>query len=481
MLSALALGLLLAGCASTGGIAPRDGLLDADGLDAGRSLATARLADAAFPVRNWWTVLGDRQLDALIDEALAGTPGLDAADARLRQALARAGQADAARRPTVGASARISGLQIPESIVEPPIGGEFNTSGVLMLNLSWSPDLWGGQRARWQSALGEARATEVEAQAARLTLAANIARSYIGLAQAFETRDAAVADRARAGRLLELGRQRVEAGLDSELQLRQAESAIASAGEQAEAAQAQIDSQRNTLAALLGKGPDRGLEIERPALLAAPAPRLPDVLPSELLGHRPDVVAARWRVEAAHQGVEADRAAFRPSVNLAAIAGLAAGSLSDLFGSDALLLQGGPALSLPIFDGERLRGRLAESSATQDLAVAQYNQQLLDALREVTGALQAARSLDARLVEATRAREAADAAAGIARTRYQAGLGNQLDVLAAEEPLARLDQQLASLRAQRLAATVALDQALGGGLAPAAPSLSTVPDRTRPQ
>ena len=145
---------------------------------------------------------------------------------------------------------------------------------------------------------------------------------------------------------------------------------------------------------------------------------VPQVLPSELLGHRPDVVAARWRVEAASRGIDASKASFKPSINLSAIVGLASGGLSDLFSSDALLGLGGPAISLPIFDGGRLRGQLDASDADYDLAVADYNQSLVGALHEVTDALQTARSLDQQI-------ETSAAGAG----RRAVGLGSGADPL----------------------------------------------------
>jgi len=469
VLAPLAAALILAGCASSRGLAPEGRALDPDTLVAQRSFADAALSEAAFPRADWWAAFGDAQLNALIDEALAGNPGLDAADARVRQAIAQAGLADAARKPTLGASAQYSGLQLPETVAPEPIGGKYSGVEVLSLSFKYSPDLWGGHRARWQAALGQARAAEVEAQAARLTLSSNLARNYVSLAQAFEAQDVAQAEKRRAEQLLALGRQRVKAGLDNQLQIRNAESASAAADQQIQSAQQQIDALRNALAALLGQGPDRGLAIARPAALSAQAPAVPTVLPSELLGHRPDVVAARWRVEAASHGIESAKAEFYPTVNLSAIAGLASGGLSDLFTRDALLIQGGPAISLPIFDGGRLRNQLAGRDADYDLAVANYNQSLVGALREVADALQAARSLDGQLASAQQARDAAQQAWQIASTRYRAGLGTQLDVLAAQRPLLQLDQQLAGLRAQRLAASIELDRALGGGLPVQAP------------
>lgn len=469
IVTALSAALLLAGCASTHGLAPTGHPMAPDQLAASRSLG-AVASDAAFPQQDWWTTLGDPQLDRLIDEALAGTPTLELADARVRQAIAQAGLADAARQPTVAASGQYSGIRIPESIAPDPLGGSYKGIFLLGLNFKYSPDLWGGQRARWQAALGQARASEVEAQDVRLLLASNVAKAYVGLAQAFAAFDVATAERQRSSGLLDLGRQRVRAGLDNQLSLRQAESAVAAAEAQQQAAQQQIDAARNALAALLGKGPDRGLDVSKPTLLAAPATGVPDVVPSELLGHRPDVVAARWQVEAASHDIRASKAAFYPTVNLSALVGLAAGSLGDLFNSNAFVAQGGPAISLPIFDGGRLRSQLASSDAQYDVAVANYNQTLVGALREVVDALQAARALDAQIASTIRARDAAQAAITLASQRYRAGLGTQLDVLAAQRPLLQLDQQLALLRAERLATSVDLDRALGGGLVLTSPS-----------
>lgn len=469
-LLALACVAALAGCASTGGLEPGAKPLDGNALSAGESLRRAALENASFPAVDWWKALGDPQLDALIAEALQGNPSLDAADARLRQARAQANLSDAARKPTLGASAQYSGLQLPETLAGPELGGDYLGSTVLMLDFGYKLDPWGGDKAKWLAAVGQARAAEVDAQAARLTLSTNVARAYVGLAQAYAMHDVAENEQKRSTRLLELSRQRVAAGLDNLLQQRQAESMVATGNLQIEAARQQIEAAGNALAALLGQGPDRALRIQRPATLQAAAPAVPGVLPSELLGHRPDVVAARWRVEAASHGIKAAKAAFKPSVNLTALAGLASSGLSDLFSSDALLGFGGPAISLPIFDGGRLRSQLDSRDADYDLAVADYNQTLVAALHQVTDAVQGARSLDQQLAAAHRAHDAAQSAMQLAQARYRAGLGTQIDVLTAQRPLLQLEQQTAALQAQRLASAIDLDAALGGGLVLESPS-----------
>ena len=461
---------LLAACASTGGLQPAAEPHPIDDHVVTRSLSGAPLSPAEFPAQDWWRSFGDPQLDALVAEALQGSPSLAAADARVRKAQAQAGLADAARKPTVGASGQYVVAQLPSGLAGDEIGGQLMHNAVLMLDFKWPLDVWGGKRADYLAALGQAHAGEIEAQAARLTLAANVARSYVALAQAFDGLDVANREQARRESLLGLSRQRVKAGIDSQLSMRNAEVSIATAKAQAEAAQQQIDGLRNAIAALLGASPDRGLAIERPRLLQAPAPGLPSVLPSELLGHRPDVVAARWRVEAAAQGIKSAKAKFKPSIDLSALVGLAATGFSGLFDNDALLGFGGPAISLPIFDGGQLRQNLASHDADYDLAVAGYDQTVVDGLHQVVDAVQAIRALDAQSASLEQARAAAASAYDLAARRYRAGLANQLDVLAVQKPLLQIEQQLAGVRAQRYAAAIDLDQALGGGLQPAPPT-----------
>ena len=454
---------LLAGCASSNGLVAEGSLRDPATLSAGKSLGNAKVSDAAWPSERWWASFGDPQLDALVDEALSASPALDAADARTRKAIAQAGLADAARKPSLGAGAQVLGLQIPETLAGPDLGGDFSVAELLTLNLKYNPDFWGADKAKWQAALGNARAAEVDAQAARLQLAANIVRAYVALAQAFDAQDAANAEAARSDALVKLNQQRIKAGLDNTIALNQNQSASAAARQQAQAAQQQIDALRNALAALVGAGPDRGLEIARP-MLATPDVAVPSQLPSDLLARRADIVAARWRVEAAQHGIDASKAAFYPTINLSMMVGLAAGNLGDLFGSHSLLVNAGPGLTLPILDGGRLRNQLAGSDADYDLAVAGYDQALLGAMREVADAVQSARSLDAQLAAATRARDDARKAFDLASLRYKAGIASQIDVLNVQKPLLLLEQQVAILRAHRIAAAVDLDQALGGGL-----------------
>jgi len=464
--------LALAACASSGGLQPQGRLLEADSLHSERTLATSDLSVAGFPASDWWRAFGDPQLDALVAEGLAGHPSLDAADARLRQAQAQAGVARAERLPSLSVSGGYTGVRLPESMVGEDMGGHYMGSGQVAFDFSYGFDLWGGKRASWEAAVDAVHAATVDAQAARLKLSAGIVQAYVELDRAWRANDIAEQELERAQKTLQLVRQRRTAGIDSDLQVRQAEARIPAAQQQLQAAQQQIDAARTALAALVGQGPDRGLGIERPQALNATALQLPGVLPSELLGRRPDIVAARWRVEAAGKQIKVAKASFYPSFNLTALAGVVAPNVGDLLRSSSTFAYLGPALSLPIFDGGRLRANLANADAQYDLAVAGYNQTVVDALREVADQVNAVRSLEQQAQSQQQAVATASSAFDLAGQRYRAGVGNYLDVLSAQSQLLSAQQALTALHAQRLLASARLAQALGGGYAPSADGIA---------
>jgi NodT family efflux transporter outer membrane factor (OMF) lipoprotein len=457
---------LLAACASTRGLAPQSSPNSPDKFAARHTLSGVALTPAAWPQRDWWKSLGDPQLDALIDAALTGNPSLDAADARVRVALAQAGAQDAARKPHVNAQAEYTSIRVPASVAPAPIGGHYLGVDLLTLSAGWSPDLWGGKRAAWEAAVDQAHAAQVDARAARLNLSSNIAQAWVELAHASESQDVAQRELERATNLRKLVAQRVQAGIDNAIQLRQADTAVATAQRGAETAAEQAALLRATLAMLIGQGPDRGLQIGRPQALAATALELPSDLPSELLARRPDIVAARWRVEAAQRGIQAAKAQFYPSVNLSATLGLASMGLNDLFSLPSRYAQVAPAISLPVFDGGRLRAGLFERDANYDLAVAHYNDALVNSLHEVAEQVITLRAIETQTETQKQALDAAQAAHDLAMKRYRSGLSSYLDALSTEQALLRAEQQLADLSAQRMLASVRLVQALGGGFEP---------------
>ena len=466
--------LFLAGCVSSAGLRPAAQPLAANRLATSRSLAGVLLSPAAWPQAGWWTTFADPELDRLVQQALAGNPTLAAADARVRLAQAQAGAANAARKPQISATVSSSGIRIPSTVIPRPYGGHYSALDRIGLNFSYSFDLWGGQRAAWEAAVDRSHAAAVDAAAARLTLAADVARAYATLGAAERTQTIAESELKRATRVLVLTRQRVGAGIDNRLDLDQAAAAMAGAEADLAAQQRSVALARVALAALLGRGPDATLAVVAHPLTPA-ALALPADLPAELLGRRPDLVAARWRVEAAGRDIRAAKAAFYPNLNLAAGLGLAALGGGNLLEAASRYEQFGPALSLPLFDGGRLRANLAGRDAGYDLAVAQYNQTLIEALRQVASGVAALRTLDRESAAARQARADAASAWQIALIRYRAGIGSYIEALTVERSLLAADQHLATLDAARVVQSIELVQALGGGYTPAAPVTAPVP------
>jgi len=465
--AAAASALFLAACAAPGNDHPRSSVADANRLAAGASLVAADLSGDAWPAPDWWKKFGDPQLDRLMDEALAGSPTLRVADARARKALASAASLGAARAPQVTGTADATYQRFSEHFIyPPPFAGSWETTADLTANLTFDLDLWGRTRSAYEGALDEAHAAHVDRDAARLLLSASIVRAYVQLQRAYDQRDIAQALLAQRDDLSKLVEQRKAAGLDSALEVKQAQAALPEARERIAQLEETIALTRNQVAALLGQGPDRGREIERPHMAQGVAPALPTRVPADLIGRRPDVAAQRWRIEAAAKNTDAARADFYPNVNLVAFAGFQSIGLSNLLKSGSAVAGAGPALHLPILDGGRLRAQLAGRHADYDIAVEQYNQSLADALRDVVDQLATLRSVDEQRREADAAVAIAQDAYELALLRYREGLGNYLQVLSAESQVLGQKSLRADLAARERDASVNLARALGGGYEP---------------
>ena len=457
-LAGLAAALLLAGCASMKGIEPEAKLKDAPVPEASQSVAPVSA--------HWWKEFGDAQLDALVQEALQGNPTLGTARARLRRAQSVTEVANAAKLPQVNGSLDITRQRYTETGAVPaPLAGSIRDSGTLQLSTSWEIDFFGKNEAALQSALGAARAAEADVAAARVVLASNVARTYFQCVRVQE--QLGVARRALAQReeQLKLVRQRVGAGLDTTMELRQSEGALPEARQQIEALQEQAELARHALAALVGRSDVPGAG-KIPALKALRASADVPALPADLLGRRPDIAAARARVEAAGQDVKGAKAQFYPNINLVAFIGLSSIGLDRLLDLGSTQWGVGPAVRLPIFDAGRQRANLRGKTADLDAAVESYNGAVLEAIRETADAVSSLQSIARQQAEQRQAEAAAEGAYEIAVQRYRAGLGTYLNVLSAETAVLNQRRLGVDLAGRVLEARVALYRALGGGYAP---------------
>ncbi len=449
---------LLGGCASVP--SPSVGAGPKGVADFG--VASTAAGQGEWPVAQWWQGYGDAQLESLMTEALADAPDMRAADARVRQALAAAQFSKADLLPSVGASAGVQ-VQRQSYTMGFPAPRGWDDNGRARLDLSWDIDFWGKNRAAYAAALSTARAAEAERAQAALLLSTAIASHYADLAGLYADRDAAQDAVTVRSRTLDLMTERQANGLENRGAVERAASARAQALGDLAATDEAIAVLRYQIAMLMGQGPDRGERITRPSAVGRIKAGLPSDLPLQLLGRRPDIVAARLRIEAAEKRITVAERSFYPNINLSAFIGLSSLNLSQLVRHDSMMGGVGPALSLPIFQGGKLRAQYRLSEADYDLAVAQYDQSLTHALAEAASAAKSMAMLETRLNHARAAHEAAAAAHRIANDRYRGGLANSLDVLAAEDALIATRRVRAALETRALTLDIDLIRALGGG------------------
>jgi NodT family efflux transporter outer membrane factor (OMF) lipoprotein len=457
---ALATAVLLSGCVA--GIQPSSKLVEPNSLLTQQTFSDVNL-NAHWPERAWWTAYGDPELNRLIEEALTGSPDLRAAQDRLTRANAFVETARGATQPSLAANASAIREKFSENyIYPPPLGGSTYTTSILSLNFGWDLDFWGKNRAAIAAASANVNATAADHAAAELALATSVTRTWFQLERLYLLHDVIEESIKQRDDILKLTNQRVLAGLDTNVELRQAEAGLPQAKLDLMVVEESMALTRNQLAALVGAGPDRGQSIPRPVAHATAALELPANLPLELISRRADVVAARWRVEAAAKNIDNAKAQFYPNVNLAAAVGLISLENRLLFHTNSLDESAGPALSLPIFQTS-LRANLRSRDAEYDAAVENYNRIVIDAVKDVADQIASTRSIDRQQGQEALALEKTEQAYSLALQRYQAGLGNYLTVLTAETIVLQQRRADAELKARVLDTNVQLVRALGGG------------------
>ncbi len=446
-------------------LGPRPMTTDAAMIDSRESLAAP---SGQWPSAEWWQRYNDPQLDALITEAEQRAPTLALATARVRSAEAMAMAAGAALWPTLSAQGRVLtekqsyNLGIPAQFV--PQG--WHGTGRATVELGFDPDLWGRNRALLAAATSDADAARLEADQARLMLATEIAAAYTALSGLYLERDVAARAIDVRADTLKLATERADIGLDNRGPQQLAASRLAVARADLAAVGEAIGLTRNRIAALVGAGPDRGLAITRPSLAARAPFGLPANAGLDLIGRRPDIMAARLRTESAARRIKAARAAYYPNINISGLIGVQSVGLDLLTREGSLFGAAGPAISLPLFAGRRLSANYRGARAGYDAAVADYDAVLVDAIRTVADAVTSLRAYESIERETAAALTAAEAAHQIARKRYEGGLSSYLDALNAEDTLLERRRADARVRARTHQLDIALVRALGGGFAP---------------
>lgn len=413
-----------------------------------------------WPNTDWAKQFADPQLSLLIQEAVAHNPDLQVAVARQHQAQALVEGRNAALYPQVD----FLGTVARNKVVLPA----FNTNswqnfGLTALSFSDELDFWGKNYASLAQALSQEKVSQAALYESQLILSTTFAALYNQLDYEYSLRDVLRRTVKQRKMLNDITQAQLKNGLATEVQIYQAQNLHASAQTQLAAIEGAIVTTRQQLGVLLGGGPDRGYSIQRPQLVHRAIPKLPSNLPVNLLGRRPDIVAARWQVESALQGTKNIKARFYPNVNLYAVAAEFSFGIDRLFHQVNKLGALSPAVYLPLFDAGSLRAQLKGQYAVLDEQIATYNSTLNKALGDVAQQLSSIHSVDRQLQVQKNALTTAKHAYELSRKQYTIGLTSQIVVLDAETRYLEEQQVRLQLIKVRRDVHIALIKALGGG------------------
>ena len=454
-----ALGIFLAGCT----VGPNYKRPNTDVPTAYRGLTAEEAASAStqsLGEEKWWKVFQDEELQKLIRTALQQNYDVRIAATRVLEEQAQVGLARANQLPTVNVSG--TGTALRNAATGPIPAYTFNY-GRVTANAAWDVDFWGKYRRGTEAARANLLATDWARQEVNATLVANVAAAYFQLRELdleLEISQNALTSRKES---LELTKTLEEHGINSILDVRQAEQLVYTAGASIADLQRRIGQQEDLLSTLLGNNPGpitpRGKElIDQPH-----APTVPAGLPSALLERRPDIRQTEELLVAANARIGVARAAYFPDISLTAQTGFLSSSLTGLFSGPAGLWSFAGTITQPIFEGGTLRSNVRLAEAQQQEAVLTYQQTIQGAFRDVSDALIAyQQNQEFRAQEELLARAAEDAAQ-LSGKRYEAGTTNYLEVLTNETNYLSADIGLAQARLNELLALVQIYKALGGG------------------
>jgi outer membrane protein, multidrug efflux system len=415
----------------------------------------------------WWNVTKDAQLQALLREAIAHNLDLRVATARVAEARAQYGIARSFLFPEVGFAGGYSAQQASR-LSEPPQGtaaAKTYQNWSAGFPISWEIDLFGRLRREKEAAFAAFLSTEQGRRAALVTLVADVASTYLLLRQLDLQLDVAKRTVALNDETVHFYESRLKGGVSNRLELDQAQGNRARTAVVIPQTERQIASAENALCLLLGRLPG---PIERSGPLSDETvpPAVPAGLPAALLERRPDVLGAEQLLVAANANVGAAKALFFPTISLTGLLGTISGDFSSLLKADSNVWQVNPSLFTPIFQGGRIKRNYEASKARYEQALAVYQKSALNGYREVADALVAVKKLGEARLELEDGVDALRDAGTLARSRYDNGLSNYLEILIADQYLFDQELALAQVRGDELRAFVDLYRALGGGWQP---------------
>lgn len=445
------LGAALAGCAGERKAIPASARITApDTWRVPISAATAPLQ------LDWWQLFDDITLQTLVLEALENNADVAVAAARVSEARADVGAAQANRMPTVQGA--LDGGRNRD--VNPGFGvAEEQTAGRALVQVSYDVDLFGRLTAASAAARSALLATEYARQTVRLGVAATVASNYFTLLALDSRLSIARETLVVRGAEMQLARRRFEAGYASALDLTRGQAEVEATAQLIPTLEIAITKIENSLCILMGRTPgqvSRGASFERHTW-----PVVPVTLPSQLVRRRPDIAVAEARLAAADHLLDVARADFLPDIRLTASGGFVGSTLVDA--SPVGIWSLGTSILAPLYDAGRLRARQDSADARRDAAAFAYRKTVLQAFSEVEDNLVATAKYRQQVDAVTRQRDFLAHAFALASRRYREGYVNYLDQLDAQRNLLASELTLVQARLDRYNATISLIQALGGG------------------
>lgn len=450
---ALALAVLLAGCAAKVR-APEPSTLQIP--EAWRAPPLADMARRPVD-QAWWQGFNDPAMTALVTQALARNGDLRVARLRIEDYRARVRAAAAGQQPTLSFDTGPSRARSLLSNGQPHVGNVF----LAEFQAAYEVDVWGRLANATEAAAATLRAESANADAAALSVAANVATGYLNLRGLDAQLELAQATLKLREQSRDLARRQFEVGYSSRLEWLQAQAEYDSAAEQIPQLQRQIFEQENALSILAGGTP--GAIARGAALADLMPPPVPAGLPSDLLRRRPDIARAEDTIAAANAQLAATRDQLLPSFRLTAGGGLQSADFSDFLHGPTRLWRLGGTLVAPLFDGGRVQAATDSAAAQRDQAIVAYENTVRQAFAETENGLDAIVRLREQVVQNDARRATAAETLRIAHNRYRNGYAAYLEELDAQRSLYAADVTRLQLRTRLLTASVDLYRAMGGG------------------
>ena len=428
------------------------------------------LARDGWPSARWWTAYGDPQLDGLINQALNEAPTMAIARSKVEKARAQVALVQAATGLQVEAIASVDRMRASAGGLSGPLynaisdltDGPWYTTGLAGFVGGYEIDVWGKNRHRIDAFVGLQNAQLAEQAAIELEVSADVAQLYYVIQTTLHTLDLLQQSQELVAATVAAHAARASRGLESKTPTEEARARQFSIERQIASAQTMVRQLREALRSLVGAHADNLPEIAKMPLPSLQT-SLPATLSYDLLARRPDLQAMRWYVEATVSEIEASKAAFYPSFDIKAFFGFTSLYVDDLFLSRNKQVNIIPGLTLPIFDGGRLNASLKSATAANNAAIAQYNQAVLDAVRDVAVAGTHLQGLDEEERLQTEKIDAVTFAMKSAEAHYRQGLANKVTALNARLPVNAEEIALLGIRGDQISQSIALVKALGGG------------------